>query len=303
MRSDQAKTAVKRTPFGALSNQVRLDVISALVDGGLNVTELVRKLGRSQALVSHALQKLVDAGFVQVRPDGRYRRYSLNDEFAAPFLSAIGQGGKGISGDTLRILLEHSPVSIAVTDAHGVFTFICGEMVTKHKVPERAFIGRSIHDLFYEDRRNIVEQIGRALAGETVHWVTRHGPLAYDVMTVPFRGRDGLIAGVINVARESRPKDAAQGIREDGEWKALAEGTPYTLIQIGQDYRIQVINRTSRGGHVVGRSLIDMLPEAYRARAKAAIDQALSTGRVTDYVTKASITPQNPAGKWYACRV
>ncbi|HTM67861.1 MAG TPA: PAS domain-containing protein, partial [Candidatus Binatia bacterium] len=47
----------------------------------------------------------------------------------------------------------------------------------------------------------------------------------------------------------------------------------------------------------------DMLPEAYRARAKAAIDQALSTGRVTDYVTKASITPQNPAGKWYACRV
>lgn len=73
--------------FEALVDPTRRRIVEALLAGERAVNELVEQVDIHQSGVSRHLRILGEAGFVQVRPDGPRRLYSLRAE---PFQALDG---------------------------------------------------------------------------------------------------------------------------------------------------------------------------------------------------------------------
>ena len=89
---DAADAAELATGFTALSDPVRLRVLSMLADapeGEVCVCDFVDPLGKSQPTISHHLKILSEAGLVQSEKRGRWVWYSLNRDRLAVLRSAI----------------------------------------------------------------------------------------------------------------------------------------------------------------------------------------------------------------------
>jgi DNA-binding transcriptional ArsR family regulator len=63
--------------FQTLADPVRRNIVELLLDGEQAVNDLVGRLDIHQSGVSRHLRILGEAGFVQMRPDGARRLYSL----------------------------------------------------------------------------------------------------------------------------------------------------------------------------------------------------------------------------------
>ena len=70
--------------FQTLADPTRRRIVEVLRGGERPVSDLVRAVEIDQSGVSRHLRILLEAGFVQVRPDGQRRLYSLRPE---PFLA------------------------------------------------------------------------------------------------------------------------------------------------------------------------------------------------------------------------
>ena len=70
----------KSIVFHALSDPIRLEILSFLRDGEKCVCEIVPHLGLIQPLVSRHLKILKDAGIIRYRKDGTKRMYSIVDQ-------------------------------------------------------------------------------------------------------------------------------------------------------------------------------------------------------------------------------
>ena len=68
--------------FQTLADPTRRRIVEALLGGEHAVNDIVERVAIHQSGVSRHLRILHDAGFVEVRPDGAKRLYSLR---AAPF--------------------------------------------------------------------------------------------------------------------------------------------------------------------------------------------------------------------------
>ncbi len=66
--------------FQTLADPTRRRLVEALLDGEHQVNDLVEEVGIHQSGVSRHLRILSEAGFVQMRPDGARRLYSLRPE-------------------------------------------------------------------------------------------------------------------------------------------------------------------------------------------------------------------------------
>jgi len=69
----------KSKVFHALSDPIRLEIVSYLRNGEKCVCEIVPHLNLIQPLVSRHLKILKDAGIVRFRKDGTKRMYSIVD--------------------------------------------------------------------------------------------------------------------------------------------------------------------------------------------------------------------------------
>ena len=79
----------KSTVFHALSDPIRLEIVSYLHDGEKCVCEIVPHLDLIQPLVSRHLKILKDAGIVRCRKDGTKRMYSIVDEKIYGIVDAV----------------------------------------------------------------------------------------------------------------------------------------------------------------------------------------------------------------------
>jgi ArsR family transcriptional regulator len=79
----------KSTVFHALSDPIRLEIISYLRDGEKCVCEIVPHLNLIQPLVSRHLKILKDAGLVRCRKDGTKRMYSIVDSRIYDIVDAL----------------------------------------------------------------------------------------------------------------------------------------------------------------------------------------------------------------------
>jgi DNA-binding transcriptional ArsR family regulator len=66
--------------FQALADPTRFQIVEALLAGEMAVNDIVGQVGVHQSGVSRHLRILQKACFVQVRPDGQKRLYSLRPE-------------------------------------------------------------------------------------------------------------------------------------------------------------------------------------------------------------------------------
>jgi DNA-binding transcriptional ArsR family regulator len=66
--------------FQTLADPTRRQIVEALLKGEQAVNDLVDRVDIHQSGVSRHLRILHEAGFVQVRPDGPHRLYSLRPE-------------------------------------------------------------------------------------------------------------------------------------------------------------------------------------------------------------------------------
>jgi len=77
MSSDLLRLVAER--FKVLSEPARLEILNALRDGEMTVSELVDTTGLGQANLSKHLQMLLAHGFVRRRKDGLFAYYDLAD--------------------------------------------------------------------------------------------------------------------------------------------------------------------------------------------------------------------------------
>lgn len=73
------KIRFKSTVFHALSDPIRLEILTYLRDGEKCVCEIVPHLNLIQPLVSRHLKILKDTGIIRCRKDGTKRMYSIVD--------------------------------------------------------------------------------------------------------------------------------------------------------------------------------------------------------------------------------
>jgi ArsR family transcriptional regulator, arsenate/arsenite/antimonite-responsive transcriptional repressor len=66
--------------FHALSDQIRVDVVTLLLNGERCVCDLMADLNLAQSRLSWHLKTLSDAGIVSGRREGRWNYYSLNTD-------------------------------------------------------------------------------------------------------------------------------------------------------------------------------------------------------------------------------
>lgn len=79
-----ARTATTADVFNAVADSSRRDLLDAIGAGEVTVTELVADVGLSQPQVSKHLAVLRSVGAVQVRKDGRHRRYRVDGAALKP---------------------------------------------------------------------------------------------------------------------------------------------------------------------------------------------------------------------------
>ncbi len=73
-----------------LSGRKRFSIARVLLDDGpMNVTQICRKTGFEQSTVSHHLRGLASCQYVFLKPDGKQRVYSLNEDTLVPLLRII----------------------------------------------------------------------------------------------------------------------------------------------------------------------------------------------------------------------
>ena len=79
-----ARAATTSDAFNAVAEPRRRQILDVIAAGELSVTDLVRRLGLPQPLVSKHLRVLRETGLVVARDDGRQRLYRLNGPALKP---------------------------------------------------------------------------------------------------------------------------------------------------------------------------------------------------------------------------
>ncbi|MHB8087665.1 MAG: ArsR/SmtB family transcription factor [Anaerolineaceae bacterium] len=77
---DEQTAAQIASLFESLSDPTRVRIISALVDGEVNVGDLVQIIGLSKSAISHQLRGLRDKRVIRSRKQGRQVFVSLDDD-------------------------------------------------------------------------------------------------------------------------------------------------------------------------------------------------------------------------------
>ena len=65
--------------FNALASQTRIDVVSFLLKGEMSVSEIAKKVDKSQPNISIALEKLLNSGIILKERKGKFIFYRLKD--------------------------------------------------------------------------------------------------------------------------------------------------------------------------------------------------------------------------------
>lgn len=80
--------------FTNLANPLRINIVSALKQKSVNVSELSKTLGVEQSKLSHALSNLRECNIVNAEQRGKERIYSLNKKTIVPILRLIDEHAK-----------------------------------------------------------------------------------------------------------------------------------------------------------------------------------------------------------------
>ena len=141
------------------------------------------------------------------------------------------------SEEALRAVMEGAPIVLYATDAQGVVTLSEGAGLARLGFAPGEVVGRSVFEM-YRDVPEIVYNLSRALAGESVSYETVLNGLCYRNDIRPQRDETGRVTGMIAVASDltdrwqaeealRRAEEKYRGIFEnaiDGVFQSVPEG-------------------------------------------------------------------------------
>ncbi len=105
------------------------------------------------------------------------------------------------SEERLRTVVTNAPLILFALDAAGVFTVAEGSGFAALPVEPAQILGRHFEEAS-ADYPEIVAQLRRALGGESLTVILRHGALVFEVSYRPLRDERGEAGGVIGVATD-----------------------------------------------------------------------------------------------------
>lgn len=100
---------------------------------------------------------------------------------------------------TLRGILNHAPVCLFAFNALGVCTHSAGRGLEMQGWQPQDFVGQCLFDV-YRDQPNVVQNLRRAIAGESFTSVDDLGSVAFETAFTPVRDEKGAVVSVIGVA-------------------------------------------------------------------------------------------------------
>lgn len=300
MKKPNGRASTRKALYSTLSNQTRIDILMFLMEGERNVTQIVRKLSLGQPLVSYNLRKLAEAGFLRVRKAGNFRYYAADKEFAAPFLAAVDTKRGSVPGPTGT----RTPGAIFVLDRNGAFAFVGGDLQTRFGMPKTELVGKSVFKVF-KGRKEIVENIRRALDGNSMTWTVRMKGRTHEIATVAFKddaGRPGeVIAAVYDVTRREKAESRLRV--SEGRMEALMERSGDFLAHIDRDGIFLEVDEATMGDmreKLVGTPLYDYLTEASKTTFKNKLKAVFKDGKNRRFLAE-SVCGEIRA--WYECRL
>jgi PAS domain S-box-containing protein len=105
------------------------------------------------------------------------------------------------SADHLRMIITSAPIILWAVDRDGVFTLSEGSGLSSLGLKPKEVLGRSIYEV-YRDYPQILENVRRALGGESLVSAGAVGAFIYECSYSPLRGPDGTVLGVTGVATD-----------------------------------------------------------------------------------------------------
>ncbi|RKG92322.1 PAS domain S-box protein [Corallococcus sp. CA053C] len=111
--------------------------------------------------------------------------------------------------EQLHRVLTQLPVVLWAFDAQGMITLFEGEGVKTVQSPSEVRRGSSVYELF-RDRRDVVELIHRALAGESLSAELFLFGVWFEVRFLPVSGPDGRVVGVSGVSLDITERRRAE---------------------------------------------------------------------------------------------
>lgn len=66
--------------YKAFCDEKRLRIIDLLINGEMCACALIDEMQMTQSALSYQMKILCESGIVKARPDGKWMRYSLNEE-------------------------------------------------------------------------------------------------------------------------------------------------------------------------------------------------------------------------------
>jgi two-component system cell cycle sensor histidine kinase/response regulator CckA len=111
--------------------------------------------------------------------------------------------------DLLSAVLSGAPILMFTTGCDGVITLSDGRALALLGLEPGEVVGRSAFDVF-SDVSGAVENMRRALAGETVTFTSKIGALTFDTLYAPLNGANGSVDGVVGVAFDTSERERLQ---------------------------------------------------------------------------------------------
>jgi PAS domain S-box-containing protein len=148
---------------------------------------------------------------------------------------------------TGALAAAHHAMAIFALDAAGIITMCHGTCLAALGCSAEAAVGRSIFEIYHTDPQ-CLDQVYRALAGESVTFVCHLGGSAVEQRLVPQRDGTGTLTGLIGVATDVAATEEALRAKEAAWWhsaaraQALLESVPDAIIAFDQDGRIVLAN-------------------------------------------------------------
>ncbi len=118
----------------------------------------------------------------------------------------------------LNTVVRNAPIVLWALDADGVLTFSDGKGLTAFGLEPGELVGRSVFEL-YADVPQLIEDLRRALSGESFVSEAEVGDLVYVTYHSPLLSDDGTLAGVIGVSVDVTARKRSQRALEESERK------------------------------------------------------------------------------------